>query len=90
MNIYNIIVIILISYLVYKNKNINFADVTCTIVISQIIICQYIKHKKNENDIMYNQFEYDRLLNKKIYDYNTSSYNTFNDSKHSGIHGNNS
>lgn len=90
MNIYNIIVIVLFSYLIYKNKNINLTDITLTIVIIQIIISQYINHNKPTKKNIYNQFEYDRMLNKKIYKYHTNSYNSFNNSMHSGIHGNDS
>ena len=93
MNIYNIIVIILFAYLFYKNKTINLTDITLTIVIIQIIVIQYFRYLKTDRMIkknIYDQFYYDSMLNKKIYEYNTNSYNTFNSSKHSGIHGNDS
>lgn len=76
MNIYNIIIIVLISYLVYKNKSMTLTDITLTIVIIQILLIQYFKNIKRNSDIkenIYNQFNYDKLLNKKIYEYNTNN-----------------
>ena len=74
MNLYNIIVIILISHIAYKNININLLDITMIIIIAIFILKKYLKHRGRCGIIqknIHNQFESDRLLNKKIYEYNT-------------------
>lgn len=74
MNINNIIIIFIISYIIYKNRNINLSDVIISLVIIQILCIKYVNNLYSNNKIkeeIYERFENDRLINKKIYEYNT-------------------
>ena len=68
MNIYNVIVILIIFYILYKNVNITYSDIIVLLIISQILYGIYIKHNRdigNKKNEMYDQFDIDR----KIYNY---------------------
>ena len=58
MNIYNVIVILIINYILYKNVNIKFIDIIVLLIISQILYCIYLKQYKDNSikkNHMYNQ-----------------------------------
>jgi hypothetical protein len=77
MNIYNIIVIILISYITYKNKEITKSEIIVSMVIICILSIKYINYKCQQNTIkknIYNHFNYEIDLNKKIYNRNLEYY----------------
>jgi len=88
MNIYNVIVILIINYILYKNVNITFIDIIVLLIISQILYCIYLKQYKDniiKKNHMYNQFDID----KKIYNYsifqtehNNKIENNIRDIKH--------
>uniref|UniRef100_A0A6C0CZB5 Uncharacterized protein n=1 Tax=viral metagenome TaxID=1070528 RepID=A0A6C0CZB5_9ZZZZ len=74
MNINNIIIIFIISYILYKNRNITSSDIIMIIVIIQILYMKYMNYLHTDNKIkeeIYQRFEDDRIINKKIYEYNT-------------------
>ena len=66
MNIYNILVIVLVSYLIYKNKKLNQTEIITTVVILQIFLFLYLKNKSDSNIIknrIYDEFESERIYN---------------------------
>ena len=79
MNIYNILVIVLVSYLIYKNKKLNQTEIITTIVIIQILLFMYLKHQSDSNIIknrIYDEFESERIYNYYIQNLRVKNDNT--------------
>jgi len=79
MNIYNILVIVLVSYLIYKNKKLNQTEIITTIVIIQILLFMYLKNKSDSNIIknrIYDEFESERIYNYYIQNLRIKNDNT--------------
>lgn len=79
MNIYNILVIVLVSYLIYKNKKLNQTEIITTIVIIQILLFMYLKNKSDSNIIknrIYDEFESERIYNYYIQNLRVKNDNT--------------
>ena len=79
MNIYNILVIVLISYLIYKNKKISQTEIIATVVILQILLFMYLKNKSDSNIIknkIYDDFESERIYNYNIQNLRAKNENT--------------
>ena len=79
MNIYNILIIILLSYLIYKNKKLNKTEIIATVVILQILLFMYMKNKSDSNIIknrIYDNFESERIYNYYIQNLRVKNYNT--------------
>lgn len=77
MNIYNILVIVLVSYLIYKNKNLNQTEIIASVVIIQIFLFLYLKNKSDSN-IIKNRI-YDEFESERIYNYNIQNLRVKND-----------
>tara|TARA_B100000900_G_C20499846_1_gene683253 strand:+ start:272 stop:544 length:273 start_codon:yes stop_codon:yes gene_type:complete len=79
MNIYNILVIVLVSYLIYKNKKLNQTEIITTVVILQIFLFLYLKNKSDSNIIknrIYDEFESERIYNYYIQNLRVKNDNT--------------
>ena len=79
MNIYNILVIVLVSYLIYKNKKLNQTEIIATIVIIQILLFMYLKNNSDSNIIknkIYDNFESERIYNYHIKNLRVKNENT--------------
>lgn len=79
MNIYNILVIILISYIIYKNKKLNQTEIIASVVIIQIFLFLYLRNKSDKTIIknkIYDQFESDRIYNYNIQNLRVTNDNT--------------